>query len=99
MSSRAIAEGTAGVYLKIKKLQEQAKEDTRRLRAYKALVEKQHHEMDLNRLTGQIQGIEYVLNSLCSCEIKATGQEWLRKQIDERQTRLKKLQNERTNEP
>lgn len=54
---------------------------------------------DLNVLKGQITGLEFVKDSLCSCEIKPTGQEWLVKQIDERKIRLKKLEDERTSKP
>lgn len=61
-------------------------------------IKKLQVKAELARLEGQIQGIEYVRDSLCSCEIKPGGRGWLQAQIDERKTRLKTLQDERLSE-
>jgi len=47
-------------------------------------------------LEGKIQGMKYIKDSLCSCEIKPTGQRWIEQQIKEMEKRLKILQDERT---
>ena len=50
----------------------------------------------LSRLDGQIQGLEFVIQNMCSCEIKPQGVDWLKKQVNSRKIRLTKLLNERT---
>ena len=72
---------------------------TKQTLGYRQRINRLENEADLNVLRGQIQGIEYVKASLCSCELKPAGREWLEKQIDSRKIRLKILEDERTTEP
>lgn len=48
-------------------------------------------------LRGKIDGMKYIKESLCSCEIKPTGQRWIEQQIKDMEKRLKILTDECTN--
>jgi uncharacterized protein YPO0396 len=51
---------------------------------------------DLKRLEGRIQGIQFVIDNLCSCETCHKGRPWMKRQVEELTKRLKTLTDERT---
>jgi len=55
------------------------------------LIEKSYN---LAVIKGQLQGMLFIYDSLCTCEINNKGREWINTQINNKKTQLNKLQNE-----